>query len=118
MIRADDEAAGEGAPPSLSSAEAVAELRSSLAAVPAECFEEAFNLREPETFERFSPSEASHASPLIVEKLTNALDQVELRLLSEASARASAFFGALVEYDRLAKEVGEATSQVSTDQSR
>ena len=59
----------------------------SLAGVPEICFRNDFDLAQPDTFAFFSPPEQPHATMVMLERLTQWLDQVWLRLLHRVCLR-------------------------------
>jgi len=89
-----------------------------LSVVPPVVFGDHFELTDPCTFEVFSPEGAPAATMVMIEKLANYLDQVELTLLSEVSSRAEGFFEALASYDRLSKEVEAGIQQIASMRAR
>lgn len=83
-----------------------------LSSVPALVFAADFDLTKPETFGHFSPPAAPAASMVVLERLTQNLDTVELRLLSEVAQRSEGFFHALETYEVLTREVARGVEQI------
>ena len=83
-----------------------------LSGVPEICSSPDFDLSDPETFAFFSPPDQPHATMVMVERLTQWLDQVELTLLKEVSLRKDGFFDALNSYNRLTQQVAAGRAQI------
>ena len=83
-----------------------------LSGVPEICSAPDFDLSDPETFAFFSPPDQPHATMVMVERLTEWLDQVELTLLKEVSLRKDGFFDALNSYNALTQQVAAGRAQI------